>query len=244
MNLDLLNKQISAYQMGSISVKTVLLLLIIGGFMFGFIYILKKYIIPYLGSRKAVKKAKNTIYRIEILAWGAFAIFGIYQLLTDSLYITIVILVIIILAGINYWRDLFAGIVFRIENKFEVNDPVRFDDYNGILFKINPRNIQIKTDEEELVLVPFRNLSKNVFIKRQAKGKLHSAKINLPITGKSEEEIAKSIQKWLFHCPWAIINDKTVVHETNETSITITVYAVDIESISKIEEYLISKTKG
>jgi len=244
MNLDLLNKQISAYQMGGISVKTVLLLLIIGGIMFGFLYILKRYIIPYLGSRKAVKKAKNTIYRIEIIAWGAFAIFGIYQLLTDSLYITIVLLIIVILAGLNYWRDLFSGIVFRIENKFEINDPVRFDEYNGILFKINPRNIQIKTDEEELVLVPFRNLSKKVFIKRQAKGKLHSAKINLPIHGENAEEVTNNIQQWLFHCPWSIINDKNVVHEINKDSITITVYAVDIESITKIEEYLLAKLKG
>lgn len=244
MNLDLLNKQISAYQMGGISVKTVLLLLIISGVMFGFLYVLKKYIIPYLGSRKAVKKAKNTIYRIEIIAWGAFTIFAIYQLLTDSLYITIVLLIIIILAGLNYWRDLFSGIVFRIENKFEINDPVRFEEFNGILFKINPRNIQIKTDEEELVLIPFRNLSKKVFIKRQAKGKLHSAKINLPIDGKTEEEISKNIQQWLFHCPWSIINDRTVVFEVNNNVVIVTVYAVDIESISKIEKFLQAKIKG
>jgi small-conductance mechanosensitive channel len=242
-NWDLLNRGISVNQLGTISVKTVLLLLIIGAILFGFFYVLRNYVIPFLGSRKAVKKGKLLTYRIEVFLWFVFTIFGLYQLLSDSLYITSVIVAIIILAGRNYWRDIIAGIIFKVENKFQERDPVRYENYNGVLDKIGRRNIQIKTDKEELVLIPFRKVSSAIFIKRQAKGKLHSAQLSLPLGAKSSEEVMENIHDWIYQCPWSIVKENTSVKAIGPGLIQVSVYAVDKASIDKTEEFLLHKIR-
>jgi small-conductance mechanosensitive channel len=236
-HIDLL-KAPSFSQIGSIEVYTVILLGTLALFIFGFFFVFKKYIAPFLGSRRAVKKASILSYRLEVVVWGLYTVFGLYQLLTDSFYITTSILVLIILAGRNFWRDLFAGIAFKIENKFELNDPVKFADYVGVLEKISVRNIQIKTENEELVLVPFRKLSNALFIKRQAKGKLHSAKVSLQIGDRNADDLLVQINNWIYQCPWAVVNDKVSAKIVSDTEIIITVCAIDILSINKTEAYL------
>ncbi|MEO9531527.1 MAG: mechanosensitive ion channel domain-containing protein [Crocinitomicaceae bacterium] len=236
-NIDLL-KAPNFNQIGSIQINTLILLMTFAALIFGFFFVFKKYIAPFLGSRRAVKKASILTFRLEVLIWGLFAVFAVYQLLTDSFYITISILILVILAGRNFWRDLFAGIAFKIENKFEINDPVKFGDFVGVLEKISTRNIQIKTENEELVLIPFRKLSNAVFIKRQAKGKLHSAKISLKIGTRSPDELLRQINNWIYQCPWAIVNDKVSAKIVSEDEILVTVYAIDLLSINKTEAYL------
>lgn len=236
-HIDLL-KAPSFSQLGSIQVNTIILLTAIALLIFGFFFIFKKYIAPFLGSRRAVKKASILSYRLEVLVWGLYTVFGLYQLLTDSFYITASILILVILAGRNFWRDLFAGIAFKIENKFEINDPVKFSEYVGVLEKISIRNIQIKTENEELVLVPFRKLTNSLFIKRQAKGKLHSAKLSLKIGDKNPDDLLVQINNWIYQCPWAVVNDKVSAKIVSEKEILVTVYAIDILSINKTEAYL------
>lgn len=233
--------KISVNRIDSIQVHTVLLLLIIAVVIFCFFYLFRRYIVPFLGSRKTVRKANIIQYRLEVVSWSIFALFGVYQLLTDSLYLTLVLLFIVILSGLNFWKDLLTGVAFKIENKFEVNDPVRFDEYIGTLEKIGIRNIQIKTDGEELVLIPFRKLSNSLFIKRQAKGKLYSAKLCFTIEDKKPEDIIVKVQNALYQCPWIVINEKHTVEIISNNEINITVYAIDQLSINKAEIYLQKK---
>lgn len=238
-----MNRGISVNRLGAISARTVILLLIMSIILLGLFYILRKYVLPYLGSRKAVKKARKLTYRIEVLVWLMFISFGLYQLLSDSLYITSVLLLVTILAGRNFWRDLIAGVIFRIENKFKKGDPVTFEQYNGVIDAINKRSIQIKTDKEELVLIPFRKVSNAIFVKRQAKGKLHSAQLSLPLGAKSMDEVLPQVHEWIYQCPWAISNENVKVKTIGPGLIQVSVYAVDKASIDKTEEYLLAKLR-
>lgn len=232
-----------SFQIGGISIQTLIFLGITAALIIGFFYVFKRYVGPFLGSRKAIKKASVLAYRLEVLAWTLFSLLGIYMLLSDSLYITLVLLAVVMLAGRNFWRDLFSGVAFRLENKFEVGDPVRFEEYNGILDNVSPRNIQIKTDSEELVLIPFRKLSNAVFVKRQAKGKLHSAKISIPVLDKNAEDVLAKITAWMYECPWSINNEKGNAKLVSGQEIAVTVYAVDVLSIAKTEDYLKKRLK-
>lgn len=237
-NWDFINKQISANQVGSIRIQSVVLLLLIAAALFVMFYTYKKYIVPYLGSRKEVSKAQVVRYRVEVAVWAAFAVFGVYQLLTDSLYITGVMLIIVILAFRNFWKDLFAGIAFKVQNRFKENDPIRFEDYSGIIEQVGTRNITIKTDDEETIIVPFRRLSEGLLIKRQAKGKLYSGKILLHIQANNAEEMLSDVSTWLQVCPWAIKSENNAVKLNSDSEISITVFAIDLDSIANTEKYL------
>lgn len=234
----LFNRQLNASEFGYIEVKTIVSLLLIFAVLFLFFFALRKYVIPYLSLRKSIKKGKILQFRIEVIVWGIFSLFALYQLLLDSLYITLIILLLIAISFMSFWMDFFAGIAFKLEHKFELNDPVRFENFEGVLDKVSTRNIQIKTDQQELVMIPFRKLSNAVFVKRQAKGKLHSAKIDLKLGEQQAEDVMKELSGWIYECPWAISGDQVNARKISDESISFTVYAADPESILKIESYL------
>lgn len=243
MNWDLLNRNISTHKLGEISPQTVILLLLIAAVITGFFYLFKRYVLPFLSSRRSRKKTRILIYRIEVICWIVYVVFGLYQLLSDSLYITLALLIVVILAGRNFWKDLFAGIAFRLENKFQEGDPVKYDSYSGVLHEISRRNVQIKTDKEELVTVPFRKISSAVLIKRQAKGKLHSEQLNLPLGGQSAEEVMPQLQDWLYECPWNVLHENIKPRLIGAGIVQLTVYATDRESINRTENYLLKRLK-
>lgn len=228
----------NAQRFGQIQVRTMIFVLIIAAILVGFFFVVRKYVVPYIGSRRDKRKAKVILYRIEVAAWIAFTLFSLYQLMVDSIYITSAILVVVILAGINFWRDLFAGIAFRLENQFELRDPVRYENYNGTLEEVNRRNISIKTDKDELVTIPFRKLTNAIFIKRQAKEKLHSTQLTLHLGSQKADDVLPNIDQWIFECPWAIDNENSNAKVIGGGLIQLTVYAVDNDSIRKTEEYL------
>ena len=237
-NWELIAQQMDVHKYGKIQIKTMIGILIIAAILIGFFFVVRKYVVPYLRSRKDKKRARLWLYRFEVIGWVAFTLFSLYQLMLDSIYIASAILIVVILAGLNFWRDLFSGIAFRLENKFELRDPVRYDNYNGTLDEISRRNIRIKTDKQELVTIPFRKLNNAVFIKRQAKEKLHSTQLTLSIGGLVAEEVLANIDRWIFECPWAIDNDNANAKIIGAGLVQITVYAVDNDSIRKAEEYL------
>lgn len=234
---------VSQWGDASLGVNMVIVLIAFSLIIFGFFYLLKKYMLPLLDSSKAIKKAKLLAFRIEVVVWLLFALIAITQLFTASISITAGLLVVIGLVGLNFWRDFFPGLLLRVSNKFKKNDLVRFDEYSGKLQRLGITSVHIKTDEEELIYIPYRKITDNIFVKRQAKGKLMSSKIILQIGSKDPDMVVDSVAEWIHQCPWAI------PQATNNASIHpggllhVTVYAIDSISLGKVERFIQEKVR-
>lgn len=252
MKLDSLNNSINTIvpsidigQWGDagLGVNMVIILTIVAAVVFGFFYLFKKYMLPLLNSIKAIKKAKLLTFRIEVVVWLLFALIAITQFFTASIWITAGLLAVIGLVGLNFWRDFFPGLLLRVSNKFKIKDLVRFQEHSGSLDKMGVTSIHIKTDDEELIYIPNRKVTADVFVKRQAKGKLMSSKLILHIGAKDPDFIVDSVSDWIHQCPWAI------PQATNNASIHpggllhLTVYAVDNNSLGKVERFIQEKVR-
>ncbi len=222
---------------GHIPINSLLLLLIIAAILFSTFYLIKRYVLPYLSSRSQIKKRRIFIFRLETLLWSLFALFALYTFLLSSFWITTAVVVIIAAVGFNYFRNFFIGLFFRLEQKFIVGDPVRFEEYVGTIEGISSTSIQLKTDDEELVFLNYLNFNKSSLIKRQAKGRLMSQRISFSIEGLDVLQISEDIKRWILECPWAIVNERIIVNISDE-KVSVTAYAVDLESLEKVEEFL------
>lgn len=239
--MSLLRQMSEDGSVGSFSVNTIIFLLLISGILFASFYLIKRYILPYLGSRTAVRRSKVFVLRLEVLLWSLFGLFAVYRFLSSSIWISIVFLVLLGLIGFTFFRNFFIGLVFRLENKFRIGDPVRIGDYSGIIENIGIRNIQLKTDDEELVFINYHTVSQSNLVKRQAKGRLLSSRIILDIGEKDEIAMAKKVRDWLYQCPWAVINERIAINNSEKGKLLVTVYAVDQASIQQTEEFLKKK---
>ncbi len=92
-----------------------------------------------------------------------------------------------------------------------------------------------------MVFIPYRNLSKDLLIKRQAKGKLKTSKLVFDLGELTFEAFSEKAQKLIYECPWAILHDKLVVQKNADNKVSLSVYAVDLESIDRIEKFIKEK---
>ncbi len=237
MNQDLSNNAVLFHQQ-RIGIDIIVWLLLIAALIFGVFYILKKYVIPFLNSVKAVNKAKLLLYRIEVLIWAIYTLFALTQLLTDSFWITMGILLVAAAAGYSFWKNFFPGLLFKLENKFTLNEPIRFEAYSGVVHALGNAHLEIKTEEEELVYISYHKLLNKTFLKRRTKGKLLSGKITVNIRNENEESAINLINQWVYECPWAVPETDNIVSIQSAGLINITFYAVDTASLMKIEQYL------
>ena len=217
---------------------TILFLTVTGIVIYGVFFTLKNYILPFIKSRKLRSKMVFLVFRLETLIWALFICFAITRLMYDNFWITLAITSFIIIAGFNFGRNFLRGLVFRLEKKFEPGDPVRFKDYTGFIEGVSPLSVQIKTDTEEILEIPYTLFKDNLLIKRQVKGKLLSDKIQLNYPIEKERAVLKEIEKWLYVCPWAVKSSKNNIQVVETGTLVIHLYAVDKETLTKAKSYL------
>jgi|GEM_PF-2691627 len=218
-----------------------LLILAIGGVIFGFFYLIRNYLFPLLESEKMLAKMKVLSFRIEVLAWTSFALFTLTFLVVRNPIVISIILIIATLIGFSFWRNFFPGLFFRLSQAYKVEDTVVFDAVKGQIEKIGLTAVQLRTEHEALVSIPYMKIVDQVHAKQQAKGKLLSTKIVLPIGDRDTETMYKNLEKWLRNCPWAIPQQQLIMNRIEHDKIAVTVYAIDQYSLSKIERYLLNK---
>lgn len=237
MKSDISNSIIKIDKTG-FSVNTIIGLFLISALIFGLFFVLRKYIIPFLDSRSAIKRAKQNTFRIEVVTWFTFTLFALTQLMREAALTTIVLICVSAAVGLNFWIDLFIGIRFRFENKFKLNDAVRFNNYIGLIEKINYTSIVLKTEDEERVYLNYRKILNGTLIKRQSKGKLFTSKVLLNIGTLSEEMVIRKLEEWIYQSPWAVVGDKNTITAQPGGLLSVTVSAVDLGALNKVEQML------
>ncbi len=218
-----------------------LLILTIAGVIFGFFYLIRNYLFPLLESEKMLIKMKLLSFRIEVLAWASFSLFTLTFLLVRKPLIILIMLLVAGLIGFSFWRNFFPGLFFRLSQSYKVEDTVVFNEVKGQIEKIGLTAVQLRTDREELVSIPYRKIVDQVHAKQQAKGKLLSTKIVLPIGEMDGDKLQTTVEKWLKNCPWAVPQQQLIMNRIESDKISVTVYAIDQRSLSKIERYLLNK---
>ena len=225
-------------KLDNIGFYTIVILTAGAALIAGVFYLIKNYLIPFLKSRQTKERLRFTVFQLEVIIWTTYFMIGISLLIHDSLLTSLILLFLIALIGFNFWRNFFNGIIFKLQKNFEVKDPVQFDNHIGFIDRLTKTNIQIKTETDEIVYVPYFKLNGDLLIKRQVKGKLLSEKFKLNLVQGHETKAIQLVEFWLYSCPWTVNTKGNKVQFIDEKSILITLYAVDKATLLKAIDYI------
>lgn len=233
-----LSNNLLAPHSGAISWTNLLGLAVLFIILFMVLYLLKKYIIPFFVKGKSLAANQLLLLRIETISWLTYALVALVILFSDSFAVTFGLLLVVGLAGFNFWRDFFPGLLMRVSNKYRVNDLIRHDKHTGKLIKLGYTTMHIRTEAEEEIYIPYRTLINEVFVKRQSTGKLMSTKIVLHLGGKDIDRVLNEVPKWLFECPWSIPQNENQVQLQAGGMLHVTIYATDNQSLARVERFI------
>jgi hypothetical protein len=226
----------------TIPVLLIIGLLVLGGTIWLTFKILGDYITPFLKSKYNIKRAYLFVYRLQIITWFVYTLFCFYQLVSSSLTIGLVLTIFIAVIGFNFWKDFFAGVYLKFSGNLNTNDYISINRLKGKLLKFNARNIQIETENDEIMYVPYRQFLENEVSKKLNKGELRSKKIVLNLSDDNPNNNLSKIKQIVVLCPWVNSHKPIKVEKNNNNSFEVTVYASDDFTFNKIQTYLKEKT--
>lgn len=216
-------------------------LLMLGGIIWVTFKILGDYITPFLKSKYKIKRAYLFVYRLQVVTWLIFTLFCFYQIVSSQLIIGLVLTIFIALIGLNFWKDFFTGIYLKFSGNLNINDHISIRRLKGKLLKFNARNIQIETDNDEVLYIPYRQFLMNEVSKKLNKGETRSKKIVLNLREDYPNNKLSTVEQIVVLCPWVNSHKPIKVEKINQNVYEVTVFTSDDFTFNKIQAYLSEK---
>tara|TARA_B100000809_G_C15013798_1_gene485927 strand:- start:176 stop:1039 length:864 start_codon:yes stop_codon:yes gene_type:complete len=222
----------------SIPALLILGLIVISISLFVGFHILTNYIAPYLKAHYRINKPYLMLYRIKAISWFIFTLFSFYQLVSSHIIIGFGLTIFVGLLGINFWKDFFAGVYFKIEGRLKIDDSVTIDNISGKIISFYTRNLELITQNDEVFTVPYHKLLNTSVAKKLNKGEERSRTITISVPVNSSNNSIKSIECIIDICPWIYSHKTSSVKKINETDFSVSIYAADNFTFQKVEEFL------
>lgn len=215
---------------------TIVGLLITTIILFVVFKMIDKYLSPILESSKAIKRGKLFIFRIKCIVWFLFAVFAFYQIIVANLLVGILTTLFVAAIGLNFWKDFFVGLFYKLEGKLIVGDYITLGDIKGKIIKFNKRNIEVAAENESILFIPFRQLIDSPISKKSDKGDIRSRKIMITTT--NDVVGVNEIESLLQQCPWIYTHRPNTVTKLEKNQFEVRVFGTNNFTYNKIEAYL------
>lgn len=216
----------------NIPVSDIVKFLVIGAALLISFNIVSNYIIPFIKDKRYI--IVKWWQRFQIISWLLF--FGLFyvKMLQANIVITVILSVIILAIGFNYWRNIFAGILIRFSNQFRIGDIISTEFAQGQLRAINLSQTQLINERGELVVIPNSKIRAAVLKQLYQKNNLktHSFSIESSTIKNSNE-----VYQLILNCPYISANQEIEVEKKQGNQYLIKVSVIDNSFIEKVNIY-------
>jgi hypothetical protein len=214
--------------------------------LFFFLRIIK-IVVPVLLERKNYRKNLGKHYPlIELFAWFLFFAWAIRHFLENNrlyafgLFIALVVIIFLVLW---FSKDFIAGIIFKVNERFSVNEWVKISDYSGKIVDLGRRTIEIELETGESVFIPYTIAMKEILIKSNPAEMIISHTFSQKTSKKfSLLETIDKIKIAILSLPWSSLKKeptiKPVAEDKSSFTFEITIYSPEKKYFHKIENSL------
>ena len=221
-----------------------------GGAIFLLLRLLR-FLLPLLLYRYKPKKILIRIFPVfELVVWVVFLAWFIFLFSeADELfvYVVLAILLMVLFWISRYWvKDLIAGVIFRASSRLKAGDILRFEDLKGTVTNFGSFSLELETQDNQAIFIPYSKLIDAVNIKSEPTGKsqgytfvLTCARTDDPTT------LMQEVKTAIISTPWVSVNKMPQVRLLTQTDsdieFEVTVFPVDPSFTGKIESQVTEK---
>jgi len=207
--------------------------------------------LPYLIEKYENKKGFKRYFTIvEIFIWISFTIFVIQKLSDSNQIYSFGMFILLMLVGIwmfwFYLRDYISGGLFKLNRKFEINDTVQINDYQGKIIALGKHRLELESESGEIIYIPYNQLSNAIIIKLNPGEKVLSHSFTMStLHNKKPNDIIQDIRYEILSLPWSSIKKEPsvqLIHEDQENLVfEVVVYTPKKDYLFQMEQSIRSK---
>ncbi len=214
-----------------------LLMVVIGVLLYFGFRLYRKFLLPVALVQENGKAQQQSLVRVEIIAWALFFATVVYFGLKTSLVITITLLVFILLAFFDFWRNYFSGIAIKFSDNFQLDDFITINGHSGRVAEFGNRTLKIITPKGEEILSPYRFVNKEIKIEHQSVPKTLFKTLEINIAPTDKRDVQQTIAAALYTNPWVIISSPIDV-AIRDGKATLRFYVLNNELFEKAKQRL------
>jgi len=185
-----------------------LFLLLVAGVFVG-LYLVR-YFIPLIFADKINKDRFRKYFTIiEMATWLLSLLVGVLFFLKHHIVFAAVLLILLLL--LLYWwsrfalRDYLAGMIFKIENRFALNEIIEVDGYKGKIRQFYLRNLALENENGKMILIPYAKLMDVVSSPQNITETVLNDSFEMTIPAeRSVDQVQNLLKGYIMSLPWSI----------------------------------------
>lgn len=163
--------------------------------------------IGYLAKLPGLRRMRHWLLLTRVLVWTVAlfnTIFALFRPVTEHwVWLGVLVLGLMALAGIDWLRNVAAGLAVAFESHFHVGDRVRFGEMEGEVVDLGTRAVTIRAADGTLHQIPNENLTRDAVTHLEANGEAACEIVVALPKGVSPERARKLAQQAAFLTPLA-----------------------------------------
>ncbi len=229
-----------------ISELTVLEFLLIGVLLFLGLRIVQKGLTFYMRRKQANPIINRFFPIVEFSIWIVFLIWGAKHIFQTGIAGSVVLLVLMV--GVLTWagsfvaRDWIAGVVFKAEDRYRVDDIINFQNTRGQLTNLGYRSLTIATADGRTIEIPYSALVREGAIEKIPREAACTAfQLSVPVL-EPFPEVQQKLQIVALCAPWSSIIRKPQIRllsrQESHYTVEVAAYMIDPIFAPEVEAYV------
>ncbi|RJP92446.1 MAG: mechanosensitive ion channel family protein [Desulfobacteraceae bacterium] len=195
-----------------ISEQTVLDFLLVAVLLFVILRIVHQGLKVNMRNKKANPIFNRFFPLFEFTVWTVFLIWGAKQIFqtgtAGSIILVVMMMGVLTWAGSFVVRDWIAGVVFKAEDRYRIDDIVSFQNTRGRLTNLGYRSLMVETSDGRTVEIPYSSLVRESTIEKIPR-ETACAMFRLSVPAQEPfTEIQQQLQAIALCAPWTSITRK------------------------------------
>jgi len=188
---------------------------------------------------------------VESIFWMVYLVLSINIFINrggglNSVWVLCVLIILILLFSWYAFRDIVSGVVWKTNKRFKVNDSIKVGEFQGKIKEFHHRNLEIITENEESILIPYTKILQTIIIKSNPTEMILSYSFGITTNkDKPSNEIIQDIRFEILNLPWSSAKTepkiKPIKEDKTSYAFDITIYSMDKDYFYKIENIIKGK---
>ncbi|MGB1041342.1 MAG: mechanosensitive ion channel domain-containing protein [Flavobacteriales bacterium] len=226
--------------LSQLSILNFIGLLVLAGFIYGFLWLFNNYLILLIvQSPIRRKKIQEKLPAISTLSWMVFSLYALYIFIKPFPFFGVLLSLIGIYLSRGYLINLINGLFVRLKGSIKIGQDISIADRSGLVTKMNSFDIEIENRKGELIQIPYGFLAQKEIVKKDFSTDFSSHSFSIV----ADEQVSESqIKSNLIQMPWvtSVFAPKVtrVMQSEGNINYEILVYSLDEKFHSHIENDL------
>jgi hypothetical protein len=225
------------FELNPIPLTLIAGLLLAGLGLFVAFWLLDKVVAVWVKGRKFQHAFQRWVQLIRVGLWSLFGLYVLYAFLQVDYLVSLAILAFLLIAGLDFWRNAFAGILLQLEGRLSPGDTIKTHSAEGNLTALYLTHTELITPEGELIRLPNLEIRRAVLHQTPARRDLEVYNFILQPKEDQPAMDKQAVLEYARQCPWINANRTIEVLKRNDGAYTVKAYLIDQQFREEAEAF-------